>query len=414
MKPDKHIIILLYWSLKDPLCEGLMLDYLKRMKLSGFTYHLITFEQDKYKLDAAETISTSDILRSEGIVWHPLKYRSGRFFVIKKLFSMLQTIWLIRRIKRRNNVRLLAAMASIAGAFGFFASRILNIRYCQLTFEPHAEIVMGSGGLSPDSLKYKISHRLEMHVGLNSEIVVCTSRHMVERLKKSGARGKIIRLPTCVNESRCTFDVSARNAIRTELGIQNKRVLIYPGKFGGMYGKENTIAFIAAFLADNSLNHALIITDFNRDILMGWIRKFGIDESQVTLLGPVDLEAIPRYISAADVGLIAYANFEARRYCSPVKTAEYLLCGLPYIVQQGTSEDDEYAIKYRVGVVADSIDALGYPAIKNSLDELLGEDVISLRSRCRETGLIYRSSSISINTLRGIFTDEPNERSVDK
>lgn len=407
MKESKgpHIVILLYWSLKDPLCEGLMLDYLKRLDLENYTFHLITFEQNKYKLSLEDERSAKGDLQKKGIIWYPLEYKSGSFFIIKKVFSMLQSIFLIWKIKKKNPVRLLAAMASIAGMYGFIASRILGINYCQLTFEPHAEIVMGSGGISESGLKYKISHWFEMYVGKKSEIVVCTSRHMIDRLKELKSKAKLIRLPTCVNEEKNRFNEIERNKIRERLNLVDKKILIYPGKFGGMYGRENTIGFIAAYLKNQPQHHAIVITDFDLRTLNNWANGFGINPRQLSLLSSVKLEEIPGYLSAADIGLIAYANFEARKYCSPVKTGEYLLCGLPYIVQEATSEDDEYAIRNNVGIVAKSIDGDSYLRIEHELNEFLDQDKSSLRDRCRATGMEYRSSQLALNTLKKIFIE---------
>ena len=402
---DSHIVILLYWSLKDPLCEGLILDYLKRLELANFTFHLITFEQDKYGLSIDKAALVKEDLKKLGIEWYPLDYRSGRFFLLKKLFSLLQTIILIAKIRSKRNIRLLAAMASIAGTYGFIASRILGLKFCQLTYEPHSEIVMGSGGISSTGIRFKIAHWFEMLIGRNSEIVVCTSRHMINRLQAMRAKGKLIRLPTCVNEEKNKFNEQERQRIRGLLNLNEKIVLIYPGKFGGMYGKEETISFIAAFLSGQPNRHAIIITDFDLATIRKWTINFGIDPLQLTILPTVNLEEIPCYLSAADIGLIAYSNFEARRYCSPVKTGEYLLCGLPYIVQEATSEDDEYAVLHHVGVVSKSIDAAGYENIREKLIEFLSQDKVLLRQRCRAVGMEYRSSKLALKTLETIFKE---------
>jgi hypothetical protein len=133
-----------------------------------------------------------------------------------------------------------------------------------------------------------------------------------------------------------------------------------------------------------------------------WISHNGIGD-RVTLLSTVPLEALSAYISASDIGLVAYADFDARKYCSPVKVGEYLLCGLPYIVQRGTSEDDEIAERENVGSVVETLDRKGLRAAWSKIDELLNEDKSTQRERCRKVGIEYRGQKNAIALMREVF-----------
>ncbi len=400
---QKHIIIYLYYSFRDPLCEGLMLSYLRAIKLPGIHFHLVTYEQAKYKMTTKEISTAQQELLQLGITWKPISYLSGRFFLLKKLISAYRAIQYAQKIKRKNKVGLLCAMATPVGSYVFIASRLFRIPMCQFTFEPHAQIMMQSGRMSSTSIKYKIAHWLEMKIGMEAEYVVCTTRHMMNHLLSKNARGKIYRLPTSVDESINKFDAGNRSLLRKKLNIENKCVLIYPGKFGGMYRSESAIELMTSFLEKKENGHVIIITDYRHDEIKNWMISAGTKTENVTLLAPVLLKELSAYLSAADIGLISYEDFDARKYCSPVKTGEYLLSGLPYIVQRGTSEDDEVAEKNHVGVVLETYDSKGLFDKWSELEALLNEDKRQLRERCRETGIIYRSKSNAIMTLKAIF-----------
>jgi hypothetical protein len=296
-------------------------------------------------------------------------------------------------------------MATAAGSYAFIASRIFIKKFCQFTFEPHAQIMMESGHLSRRGIKYRISHWLEMKIGREAEIVVCTTRHMVSHLQQAGAKGRIYRLPTSVDEHLNVFNAGARDLIRRELGLQDKTVLIYPGKFGGMYRTTSAIAFMKAFLDINSTAHVLVITDHDLPEIKKWMKEAELPSHRLTLLSSVSLTRLPQYLSAADIGLVNYKNFESRKYCSPVKVGEYLMCGLPYIVQRGTSEDDEYAEKNHVGIVVETFDRKGLEEKQPQLEELMNENKVELRMRCRSVGEAYRGKKNALQLMHTIFNE---------
>jgi len=120
----------------------------------------------------------------------------------------------------------------------------------------------------------------------------------------------------------------------------------------------------------------------------------------------VPYEEVPAWLSAADVGVVGIAGFPSRKYCSPTKVGEYLLCGLPYIVQENTSEDDVVAKQWNVGAVIRSFAANDVSEAWPTLNKLLAEDKMVVRKRCRNAGIEYRSSASVVQTLRSVLESE--------
>lgn len=406
-KEKKNILIILYYSLRDPLCEGLILSHIKSLTSDATRFYLITYEQEKFQYSDKETKELQRSLDAKfQISWYPMKYRSGRFFMIKKVISAFEGLRMSWVINQKNKLSLICAMGTLAGTFAFITSRILQKPFCQFTYEPHALIMMQSGRMSANSLRFKLARYFENKIGLCSEYVVCTTRHMVDELRKSGAQGKLLRLPSSVDESLHQFDALSRKTIRAKFGIHDDSpVLIYPGKFGGMYRQKETIQLITHWLEIIANSHAIIITDHSLETIKGWMREYKTNVSRLHLMSTVPLVTLHQYTSAADIGLIAYEDFESRKYCSPVKTGEYLMCGIPYIVQSGTSEDDEVAISENVGVVINSFDNSSLDASVPRLLALLSEDKAELRGRCRNVGIAYRGKKNALVLMQKIFED---------
>lgn len=67
----------------------------------------------------------------------------------------------------------------------------------------------------------------------------------------------------------------------------------------------------------------------------------------------VNHEAVPSYLSAADVGLCFVHQAPSRLYCSPIKVGEYLACGLPVLITKGIGEDSDWIAKHGTGAVTD-------------------------------------------------------------
>lgn len=120
--------------------------------------------------------------------------------------------------------------------------------------------------------------------------------------------------------------------IRKKLGIpDNSPVIVYEGILGGKEldkflttcGKEAVDEYGAHFL------FAAIIDRFSQNIAEQ-LKKIAEEkgfQKNLHLIGPIELKEIPKYLSAGDIALNPLPN--ERRYCIPVKTYEYMACGLP-------------------------------------------------------------------------------------
>jgi hypothetical protein len=255
------------------------------------------------------------------------------------------------------------------------------------------------------SIKHRISRWIELYAGKRADFVMASTKYVADLLTDFKVKGRVVRAPVSVDESKFLFESKGREKIRQIYDLKNRHVFLYLGKFGYLYYNEE-IAKLCKTLFDNIDNSFfLIVTSNDHEAIQEMFCDNGLPKESFTVTGNLTYDEVKDYISAADIGLSAVPPTPSQRYRSPTKVAEYLLCGLPYITCEGVSEDDIYAKKHNVGAVVKSFDenhiSESIPQIRNLLDE----EKVSIRERCRKVGVLYRGKS-NIDSLFQQFFQE--------
>jgi glycosyltransferase involved in cell wall biosynthesis len=96
----------------------------------------------------------------------------------------------------------------------------------------------------------------------------------------------------------------------------------------------------------------------------------------------VSSEDVPRYLGAADLGLLLREDNPVNAVASPVKFAEYLACGVPVLVTSFVGDYSALVVSEKLGAVVDTTlsDADLADLLEAKLSQLFDVDV---RSRCR-------------------------------
>ena len=194
-------------------------------------------------------------------------------------------------------------------------------------------------------------------------------------------------------------------------GVTNdQQVVSYLGKLGGLYYERQVIELMGEMYRHSPRFFFRLATDYDQAIIRAWFDEVGIPGKSYWLTCFVPMDTIPRELSAADVGIVAVPPAPFQRFRSPTKVAEYLLCGVPYLVCRGISEDDEVAETARVGVAIADFSSRSLEEGLPNLDALLTENKETLRMRCREKGLTYRSRDRVIRVLQDIYDELAESR----
>jgi hypothetical protein len=388
--PVANYLALIYNSYRDPLFQNLMLEYLKEqfVRHPNYTFHLITFEQKKYALSAPEIRKENAILSGLGIQWTPLTYHSGRLMLSKKLFDFTAALYKSAQITFRHRPKMIIAFANTSAAISVVLSKLLGLDMMVYSYEPHSEFLAEFGVWKKSGFKYKLLSRLENAAARRSKYILTGTKYMVEALSGK-TKARVLRAPSAVDHNVFKFRPDGRESLRKKFRLNGKKVMVYVGKFGGIY-YENEIADFFAAVHDSDPNWFLVVLTPEApgkvESCLARLTKgsFLFTEAHTP-------NEVSEWLSAADIGLNAIPPHPSQKFRSPVKVGEYLLCGLPYITCVSVSEDDLWANECKVGVVVPN---LSYESGEDCTDEilsLLSESPTELRSRCRETGRKYRS-----------------------
>ncbi|WP_306641781.1 glycosyltransferase [Sanyastnella coralliicola] len=387
----KNFVVLIYNSFRDPLFQNLVYEYMVEQSRRHWNYQfdLITFEQRKYQLPKEERKTIQAKLTAYGIDWSPLTYHSGSFMFIKKAIDFTNAFIQVVRIRLRKKPEMTIAFANNSAAISLLMSKVLGSKLMVYSYEPHSEFLAEFGIWKRSGWRYKILSRLEDRVGKDADYILTGTEHMVKELKGK-AKGSVHRAPSSVDQQKFNFDQEARDQLRQEHGITEHKVLIYAGKFGGIYYDHEIAQFCAQLKASDPNWYFVFLSPSKKDEVRSILSEGGLTEQDYHLSETRTPEEMAAWLSAADIGLTAIPPYPSQRFRSPVKVGEYLMCGLPYITCRGVSEDDQWAEEYEVGVVIDEISSASAKEAQTQIDKLLEEPKESLRLRCRTTGIAYR------------------------
>ena len=402
-------IVYIYNSYNDPLFQNLVLRYIKLLANNPYyEFHIITFEQKYYHITTNNKRVINDELNKLGIYWYPLIFHTGKFILFKKLYDFLLSTLVFIQIKFKTNANVIFSFTNISASFSIIFSKLFSMKMIVYSYEPHSLFLADMGIWSKHSLKYKLLSSIEKFAGINGNYILTGTKHMAKQLKIWGAKGKIIRAPTSVDENDFYFRRRGRLKTRKLLNLESRCVLLYIGKFGGLYYNKEIPRLFNILRSDISDLYFLIVTSNSLTEINTLFFNEGISDDNYFLTSKLDYDSIKNYISSSDIGLSAIPPTPSQKFRSPTKVGEYLMCGLPYITCKGVSEDDYFANKYNVGVVLNSFSSFDVNNSLSDFNKILNEDKSVLRARCRRIGIRYRSQSFVVNQLKKIYHDISN------
>ncbi len=368
-------------------------------------FHVITFEQPSYHITKKERARIKNKLKENNISWYPRPYHSGNFHLFKKAYDLLQTFFLIFKLRFFKQAKTILAFANIAAAYSYLFKKALGLKMIVFSYEPHSEFLAELNIWERTSLKYKLLNTLEWKAGLSSEIILTGTKFMVERLQKMGAKGALYRAPTGI-DPQAFYPTSTSSSLRSELGLTNKKILFYIGKFGDLYYDEEIAELFKTLRSHIENLYFFVVTPSPMEVVRSYFKNLEINpESYHITPSTLSTEEVNLHIGMADICLSTVPPSPSQKYRSPTKVGEYLLCGKPFITIEGVSEDDIYAREHKVGVVLEDFSERSIIMAIPEITTLLEEDRIEQSERCRNVGLDYRSKENVTKILGSVFDD---------
>ncbi len=380
-----------------------MLQYLVSLSADqNYVFHLITHEQTEFRLTASEESHRKRELRDLNIQWYPIEYHNGKFLILKKLYDFMIATMICGKIRWRYKARTIIGFLPIAAGFSAILAPVLGMKLITYCFEPHSEYMADFGIWSRKSLKYILLKKFEREQLEVSNSVIVPTSYTLELADGINPYSHKFVFPISIDTDKNVFNASFRESFRKENGLEGKRILLYMGKFGGIYYDiPYFLRFIYSFHELENYHVVLISSDAKE--IRRFLHENDFDNSFFTVFDFITYDLIHDYISIADLGLVAVPPLPSQKYRTPVKTGLYLSCGIPYLINKGIAEDDLIAEKENVGCVVDDFTNVDVRELDKKISVLLND--VDIADRCRNVALKYRSHKKAVDVLRKVIED---------
>ncbi len=231
--------------------------------------------------------------------------------------------------------------------------------------------------------EYDQSCAREQRAVRDGDHVFCVSQAMVDYLgeKCDGLRDKSAVIPCCPDVENFHDAPAWREAMRAQLRLTDRLVVAYCGSLERYQLPDQCVRLfkIIAGLRDDA--HFLAITTHPAR-MQQVVDSAGLPASSYTIVSCAASD-VPRYLSAADVGLMLRDQSTVNRVASPLKLGEYLAAGLPVIVTPGLGDYSRLVETHSLGRIIDLASADAHIAVE--LQPLFGQLRDSdCAARCRQ------------------------------
>lgn len=160
---------------------------------------------------------------------------------------------------------------------------------------------------------------------------------------------KIFTIPCSANNT-FVYDIHQREAIRSQYGLnESDTVVVFASGGANLWqNTDETVLTLARIgvkvfnLSKHKINHPNVISTF------------------------VPYNEMPKYLSAADVGIVFREHHIVNKVASPIKFAEYIACGLPVVANDSVEQIVDVIQTYKVGQIVS-----GFKEIDKELFEKL-------------------------------------------
>ena len=366
--------------------ESLFLPIFDRAQGSDldFTVLQFTWGDPAIRDSIAETAASMDIPYEAHEVWRkPLKPATAAMIA----YGAARII----RHAKQHGTTTLVPRSIIPAAMTFLARQQL----------PHIDIIYDSDGFMADErvefegwngqgAVYRLFREVEAHIGRIANRVVTRSHRgatiIRDRIGPLTDPDKIYVVPNGKDpELFSPGNHEQRLRTRQRLGIpKDAPFVIYAGSLSPRYLPEAIFKFFSHVYRRKSTSRLVILTGHQESA-----RQY-LAESQVpqeaVLIDRVKPSAVATHLAAADLGISFREPSFSQQGVSPIKIAEYLLCGLPVLATPGVG-DVATQIDDGVGIIChETTDKAIAHAVEQFFDRIL-KDRTNYRHQCRHKGL---------------------------
>jgi glycosyltransferase involved in cell wall biosynthesis len=297
--------------------------------------------------------------------------------------SIGATALLLAEQLRRGRRLVVHARGDYAAYFASFAARLdRGIRYvfdCRGDCPAEFLLEARQTGLSERETQ-RVLRRIEQigaGAAAHASHVLAVSTVMRDRLvARHGIDPARISVVPCVADSEKFYlDEDERRRVRRELGLENRFVVVFPGRFGHWHYTEETCRVVRGLMdADPSVYFLIVTPDL--EAAAEHAQRLLVP-GRYKILSAAHAE-VPGYLRASDLGILLRAPDPLNEVACPTKFAEYVMTGLPVLISAGIGDCSSFVAQEAGGAVLPEPDPTAAVA---ALARIRAEDDVTRRTR---------------------------------
>lgn len=402
MEQPRNILVVTYWSFSDALIQTYTLPYLKiiaRHLPAGSTIHLVT-------LDKTPLADQPD-LAEWNIELVRFQYKA---FGIAGAWMGLRILLRLIGLIRRKRIRTIHTWCTPGGMIGYILSRLTGRELILDSFEPHAEPMAEGGTWNRNGLAFKTLFRYERLQLKRAKEVICAVEGMAAYSQKvyGITKPRYFAKPACVDLELFSEKNRKHPELLEKLGLQDKIVCVYAGKFGGLYLEQQTFDFFrAAFDHWGDRFRVLLLTSHSREEIAAYAEKAELPANAIVQQFVAHSD-IPDYMGLADFAICPMKPLPSRRYGTPIKDGEYWALGLPVVITPGISDDSDIIAANDAGSIIPIFTPEAYARSVNDIARILSADRTEVYKRIRPLAERYRNFAIAEKVYAAIYASNPD------
>lgn len=370
--------------------ESLFVPIFERLGARGFPFDVMQFRWGS----ASEEEAARRACRAAGIGYYtaPIWRRPAG---IAPFASALAGRRHVLRAVRKFGTDALMVRGSLAALSAGPAQKSLPMIYDADGFEIDERVDFG--GLSSSGVSYRMLRDMESEAVRRAERVVVRTAFAPDILiARAGPPVGKDRFQVVTNgrdeKAFHPHDTESRRAVREALGIAHEAPLIvYVGTIGYRQRTSRVAEFALAVRQLRPDTRLLVLSGSPEEAREALTTSTPQLEAFTTILRAPP-EEVPRYLAAADVGAAFVHRSFSTQGVSPLKSAEYLLCGVPVV---GTSRIGRHDDAIEAGAFFD--EDLGLDASARWVTESVLPQREEYRCRARAVGLSHFSLEKSVD-----------------
>lgn len=369
-----NVLYLSFDGLTDPLGRSQILPYLMGLAELGHRIRVISLEKPgAFAKDAA---SVRETCSRAGIGWSPRPYRQGL-----PIISTLQNLAALRRasaaLHRAEPVDLVHCRSDLPALAGLALKRRfgLPLLYDMRAFWADERVEGGAWPLSNPiyramSAYFKAKQRQLLAQADEMVTLSDNGRRAIAEMEVRPPERPVTVIPCCAD-----FDLfappsaSGRQEARSDLGLAgDDPLLVHVGSIGCNCLLGEMLDFFRVFRERHPAAQFLFLAPSGEEAIRAEANRRGVEDA--LLVRSARREDVPRWIGAADLGIMFVRPGWAKRAASPTKLGEMLAMGLPVIANAGVGDVAHVLEQSGAGVAVESFDDETYRSAIRALERL--------------------------------------------